>query len=106
MAPVVARCQDCHKDEPIRARNRCSGCYGRFYMSPAFSLVSNQSTEFHRLTDVNVASREAVCSRCGPVKVTRCADYRGRESFRCNTTRRRQKRHQRQQAQTFRRMAA
>ncbi len=87
MAQRLGRCTDCHKVKPIRARERCCTCYGRFYLSPHFTPVIELSAEQHRLSGVNADARTAACSRCGPVRITKCGN-----GWRCNTTRNRQKR--------------
>ncbi len=91
----MSHCDDCRKVTVIRARGRCSRCYGRYYTSGRFEVVCPQSRARHRLAEVDERLRTARCSICGPVKVTRC-----RDSFRCNTTRNAQKRALRARAMT------
>ncbi len=97
----MVRCCDCRKYTHLRARGRCSPCYGRFYHSRTFELLRPQSSQRHRLSAVDADARTGICSRCGPVRVTRCPDRHGRDSFRCNTTRNRQKRDLRARAKVF-----
>ncbi len=91
----MARCITCLQEREIRAQDRCTTCYGRYYYSPAFTLVARQNPVRHRLSEVNRETRTATCSICGPVGVTRVPDYRQREGWRCNTTRNRIKRNER-----------
>ncbi len=95
MTRKISCCVDCRKDKLIRAQKRCSTCYGRYWMSPAFELIAPQNQRRHRLSNVDGTQRLADCNRCGQVRVTAIRDYRGKVGYRCNVARAEQKRRER-----------
>jgi hypothetical protein len=65
----------------LKTQGFCTACFYQYLRNGMIKKEKQPRNWRHKLTEINVDTKEAICSTCGPVKITK----REKNKWRCST---------------------